>query len=69
MVGSNMAKNIYECPHCGFNLEDDINYRYRWNYTLECPHCLNIVKVNFDFYVGEDGDEYDLYEVTEVDSI
>jgi len=64
-----MAKDIYECPHCGFDLEEDINYRHRWSHTMECPHCVNIVRVNFDFYVGEDGDEYDLHEVTEVDSV
>jgi uncharacterized ferredoxin-like protein len=59
-------KDIFECPHCGFDLEDKINYRHRWNHTMKCTNCLTEVEVDFDFYVGSCGSECDMFNIKEL---
>ncbi len=35
----------------------------RCNSYVKCPNCKTLLKINFDFIVMNDGDEWDLYEV------
>lgn len=48
-----------ECPKCKTELE--LIGLPRWSIEAICPNCSSKLQIDFDFIVGEDGDEYDFY--------
>lgn len=51
----------HKCPSCSRQIELEV---FRWDSVAVCPACYQHLAIEFDFYVGEDEDEYDFYEVS-----
>jgi len=55
-----MCFQDFTCPKCLNKIEVFV---YRWNTKTNCPCCNSLLKIEFDFYYGDDQEEYDCYDL------
>jgi len=53
----------FTCPSCQKTLEIQV---FRWDSVAVCPACYQHLRIAFDFTVGEDENEYDIYEIISI---
>lgn len=46
----------FNCPQCKGEIEVEV---FRWNSKTSCPLCKTQLKVEYDFVVGVDEEEFD----------
>ena len=54
-----MADFTSKCPYCKNEITLPVE---RWSTKEKCPECNNVVRIEYDFILMDDGEEWDLYE-------